>query len=203
MKNKKNNSNKGIICFGLLLFGVLMFMTLVSASIPNLKDATLNKEYTILQGCSDATWINLTISNTNGIVLANKEMTFNGTVWEYKFTPDTLGRHDVGYLMDGCEKSNSAYFDVKTNVFGTFGFYIIILILSLGIIILGYSIEDAWVVLLGGLGFILLGLFIFIYGINGIKDSAYTYSFGIITIMLGAYFSIRASLEKMNIGLGD
>jgi hypothetical protein len=183
-----------------LMLGIFL-ISIVSASLDTLTPATLNKEYTVLQTCSDATWINLTISNTNGIILFNKEMTYNGTVWEYKFTPDTLGRHDVNYLTDGCEKSNTAYFEVKTNIFGTFVFYIIILILSLGIIVLGYYIEDAWVVLLGGLGFILLGLFIFIYGINGIKDSAYTYSFGIITIMLGAYFSVRASLEKMNLGL--
>ena len=183
-----------------LMLGMFL-ISLASASLDTLTPATLNKEYTVLQTCSDATWINLTISNTNGIILFNKEMTYNGTVWEYKFTPDTLGRHDVNYLTDGCEKSNTAYFEVKTNIFGTWGFYLIILVLSLGIIVLGYYIEDAWVVLLGGFGFILLGLFIFIYGINGIKDSAYTYSFGIITIMLGAYFSIRSALEKMNEGI--
>jgi len=88
-----------------------------------------------------------------------------------------------------------------TGLVGTLGFYIILLILSLLIIIIGYSVEDEWVVLIGGFGFIFLGLFILLYGIVGVKDTTYTYAFGIITIMLGAYFAVKASLSKMNSGM--
>lgn len=94
------------------------------------------------------------------------------------------------------------YFEVTpTGFVGTLGFYILLLCLSLLIIILGYKFEDEWVVILGSFGFILLGLFILIYGLVGMKDTTYTYAFGIITIMLGAYFAIRAALSKMNEGL--
>jgi len=34
-------------------------------------------------------------------------------------------------------------------------------------------------------------------GIDGIKDPVYTWGLGIITLMLGAYFSIRASIETI------
>jgi hypothetical protein len=94
------------------------------------------------------------------------------------------------------------YFEVTpTGLVGTLGFYIIILILSIFIIILGYAYEDEWVIILGAFGFVLLGLFILIYGINGFRDEVYTYAFGLITIMLGSYFAIKAALSKMDSGL--
>ena len=123
--------------------------------------------------------------------------------FSYNFT-DTFqsGRYDVTETSDGCEESFAYYFKINPSGFvGTLGFYIIILILSLGIIILGYSIEDAWVVVLGSFGFVLFGLFVLFYGIDGIKDTVYTWGIGIITIMLGAYFGVRGSLEKMDLGL--
>jgi hypothetical protein len=85
-----------------------------------------------------------------------------------------------------------------TGVSLTLGFYIILLILSLGIIILGYSVEDPWVIVLGSFGLVLFGLFMLLYGIDGFKDSYYTYGFAIITMMLGAYFGIKGALENVN-----
>lgn len=85
-----------------------------------------------------------------------------------------------------------------TGFSGTLGFYILLLILSLGIIILGYYVEDPWVIVLGSFGLVLFGLFILLYGVNGIKDIVYTYGFGIIVMMLGAYFGIKGSLENLN-----
>ena len=91
------------------------------------------------------------------------------------------------------------YFQVTPTGFsGTLGFYILLLILSLGIILLGYYVEDPWVIVLGAFGLVLFGLFILLYGVNGIKDSYYTYGFAIITMMLGAYFGIRGALENVN-----
>lgn len=84
-----------------------------------------------------------------------------------------------------------------TGFIGTLGFYLLLLIISLMLIIIGYSVEDEWLIILGAFGFILLGLFILLYGLVEIKDSAYTYGFGIITMMAGAYFAVRGALSKL------
>ena len=84
-----------------------------------------------------------------------------------------------------------------TGFIGTLGFYLLLLIISLMLIVIGYSVEDEWLIILGAFGFILLGLFILLYGLVEIKDSAYTYGFGIITMMAGAYFAVRGALSKL------
>jgi len=80
----------------------------------------------------------------------------------------------------------------------TVGLYIILLILSMGIVILGFYIQDNWVIVLGGFAMIIVGLLTLFYGIAEFKDAVYTWSIGLITLMLGAYFSIRGSVESLS-----
>jgi len=84
-----------------------------------------------------------------------------------------------------------------TGVLSSIGFYIILLLLSLGIVMFGYSVQDYWVVILGSFALVLFGLYVILFGIVDIKDTVYTYGIGIITLMLGAYFGIRASMEQL------
>lgn len=76
-------------------------------------------------------------------------------------------------------------------------FYIIILILSAGVIIFGYYIQDATVILLGSFGLYFVGLYILFNGVDGFKDPVYTWAIGIIVLMLAVYFSIKAALETI------
>jgi len=102
--------------FLIMLCMILLVGTITAfENLNTLKPAKLNTDYVILQTCNDATYINLTISNSNGLIITNAEMTNNGTVWTYNYTPITLGRTDVAYLSDGCEKSGTAYFEVTYN----------------------------------------------------------------------------------------
>lgn len=92
-----------------------MFAVLLIGSVSALdymRDAKINQDYTILQSCSDATWVNVSVSNLEGNVFVNKPMVLNGTQWEYNFTPTELGRHDATYIMDGCEQTQASYFMV-------------------------------------------------------------------------------------------
>lgn len=180
----------------------LFLISFASASLGTFKQGTCVDIKTILN-TSAVTISSLNYPNSS-TALGITDMDKNGLTFNYSFcNTSTIGIYNYDYNdSEGNVYVNS--FEITPSGFvGTLGFYIIILILSLGLIILGYSIEDAWVVILGGMGFILFGLFVLLYGINGIKDNAYTYGFGIITIMLGAYFAIRGALEKMDMGLGD
>jgi hypothetical protein len=44
---------------------------------------------------------------------------------------------------------------------------------------------------------VLFGLYILFFGIVGVKDTVYTWGIGLIILMLGAYFGIKATLEKI------
>jgi hypothetical protein len=187
-----------------LLLTILLGLFLIScvSALDSLGVGKQGKNFTVVQTCNDANYITL-----DGIVYPDKtyhQININMTssasgTFVYNFTQTTqLGRYDVIGTSDGCEGEFAYYFEVTPSGFvGTLGFYIILLILALGFIILGYFVEDAWIVMLGSFGLILFGLFIFIYGVNGMKDMAYTYGFAIITIMLGCYLAVRAALENI------
>ena len=100
-----------ILIVGIFLIGF------VSALI-SLPPAKLNQEYIIKQTCSSCTHINITISNINGIILNNVEMSNNGSgTWVYDFTPTILGRHEVTGEgdLDGTNTGFATYFPVTPN----------------------------------------------------------------------------------------
>lgn len=121
------------------------------------------------------------------MILPSQNLTYGVYSYQIKCQGNKVGGYYTG-----------AFEITPTGFSGTLGFYILLLILSLGIIILGYYVEDPWVIVLGAFGLVLFGLFILLYGVNGIKDSYYTYGFAIITMMLGAYFGIKGALENVN-----
>lgn len=99
-----------------LMFALLFFLLIANVSaLEVLKPAKLNQTYTIVQTCSSCTHINITISNINGIVAANKAMINNGSgVWTYNITPSIVSRHDITGQGDlnGVETSFATYFEV-------------------------------------------------------------------------------------------
>lgn len=95
-----------------VLFLILIVITNVSA-LDVLKPATLDKNYTILQTCASCTYVNITVSNTVGIVESNVEMSDNGSgVWIYTLVPTILSRYDVTGQgnLDGTDTSFATFF---------------------------------------------------------------------------------------------
>lgn len=80
-----------------------------------LKPAKLNKDYIVLQTCATCNFVFVTISNVDGITVANQPMTNNGSgVWTYNLTPTLASRHDVNGLgdLDGVNTSFVTFFEV-------------------------------------------------------------------------------------------
>jgi len=198
--------------FLFVIVGIFL-ISMISAQLPNLAinndDISIGiakQELTmqLTQTCSNCTYVNLTkvlSPNQDFILLGQFSMTKNGTNFNYTFS----NTHNLGIYyyttcgdLNGVVTCQSINFEVTpTGFVGTLGFYILILILSLGIVILGFSIHDSWVGILGSLGLVMAGLFIILFGIDGMKDIAYTWAFGIITIMLGSYLGVRGALENV------
>lgn len=182
------------ITFLLLLIGSV-------SALETLKPGKLNEQYTITQTCASCSFVKFTLSNQDGLILANQDMIHNGSgVWTFEYTPLIVGRHDVAGTGDinGINTSFATYFPVTPSGFTqTLGFYIIIFLIPVGLISFGFKIQDNWVVVLGGFALILVGLYVLFFGIDTIKDVTYTWGLGLITLMAGAYFSIRGAWEAI------
>ena len=76
-------------------------------------------------------------------------------------------------------------------------FFWLILVIAAGIIFLGFAIKNAPITILGSFGLIYVGLYIIINGINGIKDSVYTWGWGIIILAVAGYIGIKSAYEMI------
>ncbi len=125
---------------------LLLFIFLVTTSVTAtdiLKPAEFNKTYTILQTCATCTFVNITVSNVNGITVSNQLMTNNGSgVWKFDITPLIISRHDVTGVgdKDGTPQSFVTYFEVtpsgKTVSTGDSILYTLFSLILFGIILI-------------------------------------------------------------------
>lgn len=151
--------------------------------------------------CPTCSYINLTaIQYPNGSMnTMNLDMTKTDNNYQYEFCGTSLlGEHSYTTCGDkaGILTCEDISFEVTPSGFsGTLGFFVLILILSLGIILLGFYLQDAVIVILGSFGLYFVGLYILFYGMDGMKDPVYTWAIGIIILMLAAYISIRSAYE--------
>lgn len=186
----------------IMLLTVISGMVMVSAeSIGTFKQ---NKEMQITNYCNsgDCTYANLTTLQLpdGSVATINELMSKNGQSFNYSYMPTQIGVYTFKSCADpgGVVVCDSDTFEISPDGFtSNIGYYIIWIILSLGIIWFGYHTQDAWVVILGAFGLVLFGLYVMFYGFAGMKDTVYTWGMGIITLMLGAYFGIRGALENI------
>lgn len=186
--------------FLLMFLGIFLFS--FASAIDNIGTFKEGSNINLIQVCDSCTYVNLTT-----IILPNGQSQFYNTSmakdgYNYYTGYNLTQIGDYSYVVcgdkDGGFKCETFTFESTPSGFtGTLGFYILILILSLGVMILGFAIKDEWVTILGAFGFVLLGLFILLFGIDGMKDTAYTYGIGIITIMVGGYIGIRSGMEQI------
>lgn len=184
-------------------------LTFVSGQTINLGDyATPVKQnscYNIPFGCNNCTWANLTVTYPNGsIILSNGKMTSeDGFHYNYSFcNTDILGKYWVTYHYDEDGiyiYTDMNWFEVTPNGFSNqLGFYILIIVLSLGLVVVGYYVQDATIVVFGSFGMIFVGLYLLSNGISGIKDTVYTWGISIIILGLAFYLLVRAPQEFMD-----
>jgi hypothetical protein len=186
-----------IICLALML------VPMVSAV--NIGTFKLGTNVEITNYCASGTCTYANLSSVkypdSSMIYINEAMTKTGINFNYTFT----GANQIGEYTfvtcgnpDGVVYCDSDTFTVTPNGFVNSPlFYIIIFLIAIGLIVLGYSVQDYWLIVLGGFVLILFGLYILVYGLAGMKDTVYTWGIGIIVIMVGAYFGIRAAWETI------
>lgn len=204
--------NKMIFVSGLLLLVGILFVGLVSATPSftfkqyntiNLKIPCYDSNNSL---CAITTVCKISVGNPlqQYIVTGETMASMGNGIYNYSVAgsnlsilgeyPTTVSCTDV-YGENGF--SSFSFEVTPSGVTKTLGFYFLIIIISAGLIILGFAIKDNWVVVLGGFALVLVGLYTLFYGIDIIKDPTYTWGLGIILLMAGAYFGVRGSFEAL------
>lgn len=187
-----------------IILGIFL-VTLASASLESLGTFKQGDCLNISQTCSTCTYVNISSvsNNQNSNLASNVEMVSHGSgEWRYEIcNTEVIGRHDVKGQGDvnGVDTSFAFKFEITPSGFiNTLGFYIILLVVLGGILLIGFSINEEWFVVLGGMGFILLGIYSINYGVAGFRDMFMTWGIGLFEIAVGAILSIGAGIQSMN-----
>jgi len=184
----------------------LIFSLMIGIFLISLVSATPHqqfKDYDLIVSSNNATNCNLTyIQYPNGskviqnLILTKDRTSFYKTINSNNYSQ--LGETIHGILFtDGISiETGSVVLDVTPDGNAdTLGFFFLVLTLSLGVIILGFSLKDAQIVILGSFGLHFLGIRILFYGLNGLKDPIYTWAIGLIILGVAAYISIKCAWE--------
>src|SRR6056297_3499290 len=186
--------------FLIIMFGMLLMMSFISAS--SYDEAKIDNPIYYSFTSNNATQCNLTTGNTpSGIVEINQEATRNGQTFNVTVNESYVG--DIGVscfnivCSDGSEIETGSFCkDVTTTGFmNSVGYYFLILILSLVLILVGIGLRDAIITILGSIGLYFLGLYILRFGIVGIMDPVYTWATAIIVLGLAFYVSVKSAYE--------
>jgi len=201
-----NKMNK--IIFGIVFCIMLISLTAGATDTESVSDIFKLNEivnyakpcFTNGSYCSASAICNYTIYKPDKSIIVNNNLSTNrGVDHNVSFAVDTLGVHTANVVCcdgsAGCG-SETFYFEVTgSGLNNTFGFYILILILSFGLIVLGFSMGDAPITILGSFGLYFVALYILFNGINGIQDLVTTWAIGIIILGVATYISIRSTYE--------
>jgi hypothetical protein len=190
----------------LLFLTLFLFNLNFISALDDLGTFKQNSCVRLVQTCVSCSYVNISSvsnSNTNNTLISNVEMINSGNgEWHYNFCDtDQIGRYDVRGKgdIDGADDSFVYYFEVTPSGFqGTLGFYIILICICAGVIILGFSIGEAWFVVLGGFALIVLGIYSINSGVAGFRDMFVTWAIGIFEISVGSLLAIGSAIEKLD-----
>jgi len=187
----------------LIIFLLALPLIVAETSGGNLM-AKQNDCISLPQECADCTYVTLTtitLPNLNKTSIQTG-MDKDGTSFSYDYCGTSLiGTYSYCTLGDvgGTDTVACNDFEITPSGFqGTLGFYFIILAILGGIVLMGFSIREAWFVVLGGLGFIMLGIYSINYGIAGFRDMFMTWAIGLFEIGVGAILSVGSAIQKMD-----
>jgi len=149
--------------------------------------------------CSGSATCNFSVFKPdNSILVNNLQGTNQGAYHNITFTVSDIGIHKVDMTcVDGSlNGAETFYFEVTGSGFNnTSLFYILLFAIPIVIMMLGFYLTDAPMVILGSFSLTFTGLYILFNGIVGIKDSTTTWAVGIIVLMFAAYIGIKSSWE--------
>jgi len=192
----------------LFLLLILVFsITLVAAQVENFGTFKQGSCIILKQTCSNCTYSNLTsVLNPQAIDILGGQKVMANSNSEYTYNcvnVSSIGKHIVNGFsnVDGIKTVWAYEFEVTPSGYqATLGFSFLIIAILAVIAMLGFYLKDGWFVVFSGLGLIGFGIYSFINGIAGFKDTLVTQGTALFFIGIGAYLSINAGIQMIDEG---
>lgn len=151
--------------------------------------------------CSSTAVCNITVTYPNNSLLVNNRPMSNQVAYHnYTLLPQytlTTGTYDANVICnDGAVKPNVQFsYDITpSGATNLLGFYFLVIILSLGLIVVGLWQKSITITMFGTLGLTMFGLWVLFYGIDIYKNTL-TDSIAIIILGLAGFLGIVMGLE--------
>jgi hypothetical protein len=207
-----NNMNLSKVTLVFLLFFIAIISIIsVSAEVQTLGTFKQNACVNLVQTCNNCTTVNLTRVQApdSSINIIGNYMQKQGSIYNYSYcSTSQIGTYIVTTCGDADGTNACVNYDFEVTpsgttggVTGTFGFYIIVLIIIISLLILGFTIKDGWFVVIGGMCLIAFGIYSINSGIAGYRDMFIPWMVGLFEIGVGLYLSVNAALEMQDIEL--
>jgi len=153
--------------------------------------------------CSAAAVCNYTFYDRDNSIRFNNVLAENvgdagASIWQYNLSHTSTGIYKVDMVCidSNNQGSSTLYYEVTgSGITDSLGFYIIILAISFGLIILGFSLTDPTITIFGSFGLYFVSLYTLFNGIAGTKDPTTTWAIGLILLGIAMYVSIRSAYE--------
>ena len=209
MVRGKISSQRGcraIILASAMIMFMLFSVNFAAAAISDFGEYKQYQAINLIQICSDCTWVNISsvLYPNSTIAASNIEMTQDGYTFNYTLPSSktsALGMYTVTGVGDesGIPTDWSYIFEVTSlgNADQTsYLFYIIMFALALIILIIGISIKNVPLTILGGFAVTFIGLYSLNNGIAGYRNLV-TQWVSIIIMAFGSLCSIIAASEHL------
>jgi len=198
---KKLMKNLNVFIVSVILLAIMIPMA--SASIGNLGTFKQGECINLLQTCADCSYNNLSsVTQPDGIkgfgVLTT--MTKSGTEYTFEFCNTTKsGTYNVnGYGDPGgvLTKWNYILEVTPTGSENNTTFFIILIIIAVGLVLLGFILHNYVFAFFGGVSFLIVGIYSMIYGYGGVTNT-YSRMISLVIIGLGSLITMLSALDLL------
>jgi len=153
--------------------------------------------------CSGSAVCNYTFYDRDGSIRFNNVLATNvgadgASTWQYQLSHVDTGTYHVDMVcLDSTGKgSGTFYYEVTgSGITDSIGFYVIIILISFGLIVLGLSLTDPTITIFGSFGLYFVSIYTLFNGIAGTKDATTTWAIGLILLGIAMYVSTRSAYE--------
>lgn len=215
LKKKTGNelTKKKFLLIGCFLFSLFLFLSFINASsiLPDSntdltfkQNAFINYSFLCLNDsnayCTSSTICQMNLYSPNGTTIVNNaSMIFTTDSYDYILPTNQIGDYHGAVVCIGETNANSqfSYLVTPSGFASNMNYYLLIFLVSLGVMILGFAIKDGWVTLFGTFGLYFLSLYILFFGLVGMKDNVYTWGIGIILLGVAMYISSKIVIEML------
>lgn len=201
---------RGATIFGVgALFLFLFFLNIesVSAEQQSLGWVKTNTCIQLKQSYANSTFQNLTAvtlpDKANIIVIKSAMNPLGQGLFNYTF----CNTYQIGeYIVDGQgdvdgNRENWTYnfFASPLGIPNSFIFYLIFIAIIVLILMLGFKLENTWIMTLAGILVLIMGFFIIVNGLDQIKNQQVTWAIGLAVWGLGIYLLYLCVEEQLKL----